>query len=133
MGDVLVRDLSQVMILFFTAFTLVGASGTFVFPPTPKINVVVDSEVLLRGEMLFKKVFSNGLSCNSCHGKQSKLKFRRRKLRKVINKLAGQIKKCSIKSDRMGLSESVGVDPRDLKSIQIYMAKQWKLLDYLRK
>ena len=133
MGDALSKVLSQFMILLFATITLVGSSGTFVFPPPPKINLVVDSEVLLRGETLFKKVFSDDLSCHSCHGKQSKLKFRRRKLRKVINKLAGQIKKCSTQSDRMGLSESVGVDPRDLESIQIYMAKQWKLLDYLRK
>lgn len=133
MGEALNKALLLIIIFHFVTLGLVSASGTFVFPPTPKINVIVDSEILLRGETLFKKVFSNDLSCNSCHSKKSRLKFRRRNLRKVINKLAEPIKKCSTKSDRMGLSDSVVIDPKDLESIQIYMAKQWKLLDYLRK
>ncbi len=122
-----------ITIFVAVALSLVKASGTFVFPPTPKINHVVDSALLSRGQNLFKKVFNSKLSCYNCHGKQSKFKFRRRKLSKVINKLASQVEKCSTMTDRLGLSESVAVDPRDLEAMQIYMAKQWKLLDYLRK
>ena len=127
------KALLHVAIFAFTAVNLVIASGTFVFPPTPKIRRVVDSTALKRGDELFKKVFNNNLSCHSCHSKQSEFKFRRRKLRKVINKLAEQVKKCSISQDRLALSESIGIDPIKLESIQLYLAKQWKLTDYLKK
>lgn len=120
------------MFVILTGFTCLWSSGTFFYQAPPKLNRNIDLDTVLRGQSLFTKTVSNGKSCASCHAKKAQFKFRRRKLSQIINNLHDEIEKCSTSVDRMALNSSVVSNEIEIKSIQLFIADQWKILDYLK-
>ena len=127
------RKLSRLKImLFLFGLSMLPASGTFVYQSPPKPRQILDQNVVELGKGIFEKTNDKGLSCSSCHAKKSEYKFRRRKLSKIINDLQGNIKKCSVASDRMSLSQTITATDESLEALKLYIAQQWKVLDYIR-
>ena len=118
--------------LFLFLLAALPASGTFVYQSPPKPRKPLDQNLVKRGKGIFEKTNDQGLSCSSCHAKKSKYKFRRRKLSKIINGLQVNIEKCSVATDRMGLSQTIASTDETLQALKLYIAKHWKVLDYLR-
>lgn len=124
--------LSLTTMLFLFGLSRVPASGTFFYQSPPKPRQILEQGVVELGKSIFEKTNDKGLSCSSCHAKKSEYKFRRRKLSKIINDLQGNIKKCSVASDRMGFSQTITATDESLEALKLYIAQKWKLLDYLR-
>lgn len=108
------------------------ASGTIVIPPPPKPKVVLDAAKIAKGESLFKKANDAGVSCSTCHVKGAKKAFRRRKLARKLKGISKNIKKCSLTDGRMGEHFYNGLNKEDIVAIQQFLAKKYRLEDYLR-
>jgi len=112
------------LLVFATSVATIGASGTFIYPPPPKVNVEIDQATLDKGKQLFEKETA-GQSCKGCHSKGGSNRFRRSKLARVLNKTKRWHKKGS-GTDLSQLNES------ELKAVQLFLADKFRLMDYLK-
>ncbi|MCO4782764.1 MAG: hypothetical protein KC646_10615 [Candidatus Cloacimonetes bacterium] len=125
----------QIKILLLLGSIFVGssyASGTIVIPPPPKPKVVLDQAKIDQGKSLFFKTNEAGVSCSTCHIKGAKKAFRRRKLARKLKKISKNVKKCGLTEGRMGEHFYNQLNKEDIVAIQQFLAKKYRLEDYLR-
>ncbi|PCJ17459.1 MAG: hypothetical protein COB02_13635 [Candidatus Cloacimonadota bacterium] len=108
------------------------ASGTIVIPPPPKPKIPLDLAKIAKGKLLFYQKSATGMSCSACHNKGEVKPFRRRKLAKKLKRISKNIKKCSFADGRMGKEFHNSINKKDIVAIQQFLAKKYRLEDYLR-
>ena len=107
-------------------------SGTFTYPPPPKVDIEVDEAKVAAGQELFNKIHDTGNSCKGCHAKGKKKRFKRRKLSRVINKLLPQVNKCYTSADRIAAAGELDAESTEFQNLRIFIAKKYRLLEYLK-
>lgn len=123
----------KLLLLFSTiVVSCTYASGTIVVSPPPKPRVILDANKVAKGELLFKQTNKAGISCSTCHVKGAKKAFRRRKLARKLKGISKNIKNCSLTEGRMGEHFYNGLNSEDIVAIQQFLAKKYRLEDYLR-
>ena len=117
-------------LLFIVFLTSFEASGTFFPPRPPKVKRNLDSAQVAAGKEAFFLKNAVGVNCASCHAKGKPRAFHRRKLSRVINKLAKPGNKCNRGADRMNRSEDFPA--KTIEALRLYLASENRLSNKLR-
>ncbi len=118
------------IILSFIFLGSVYASGTFFRPPPPPRTQNLDPQDLKKGEEIYRKQVGSQ-SCAGCHHEGQKQAFRRRSLSRAFRKFGETIRDCQLDAGRMGLQVAYVETPEDLQAIKTYLAKEYRLEEYL--